>query len=79
MNHSFHEILTAAQALPVGERAQLLIALWEDAAPGDWIPPSVEWMNEVRRRSDAYDRGEIAADSCDAVRQRARKKAGLDG
>lgn len=75
---SLNEILTAAQSLPPDERAQLVAALWEEANPEEWIPPGSEWAGEVRRRGEAYDRGETAGDSWEAVRERARKKAGLD-
>lgn len=75
---SLNEILTAAQSLPPHERAQLVAALWEAATPEDWIPPGSEWAAEVRRRGEAYDQGAMTGDSWEAVRQRARKQAGLD-
>ena len=72
------EILNAAQALPSAERAQLIHALWESVSPQDWVPPSDEWIAEAQRRSDAFDAGEMAASPWSDVRQRARRKAGLD-
>ena len=74
-----NDILTAAQALPAAERAQLISALWDNMAPADWIPPDGQWIAEANRRSDAYDSGEMPGASWPEVRQRARGKAGLDG
>lgn len=72
------EILDAAQALPSGERAQLIHALWDSVSPDDWTPPNDEWITEAQRRSDAYDAGQMTASPWSEVRQRARRKAGLD-
>ena len=72
------EILDAAQALPSGERAQLIHALWESVPSEDWTLPSGEWIAESQRRSEAYDSGQMSASSWSEVRQRARRKAGLD-
>jgi hypothetical protein len=41
--------------------------------------PSDEWIAEANRRSDLFDSGEISGSSWSDVRQRARRKAGLDG
>lgn len=75
---TIQEILVAAQALPSVERAQLIHALWESVSPEDWAPPSDEWLAEAQRRSDAYDAGQMTAAPCSEVRERARRKAGLD-
>ncbi len=72
------EILDAAQALPSAERAQLIQALWETVSPDDWTTPSDEWIAEAQRRSEAYDTGQMTASPWSEVRQRARRKAGLD-
>jgi putative addiction module component (TIGR02574 family) len=72
------EILDAAKALPSAERAQLIHALWESVSPDDWMPPSDEWLAEAQRRSEAYDAGQMTAASWSEVRERARRKAGLD-
>lgn len=76
---SLNEILTAAQSLPSTERAQLIAALWDKASPGDWVRPNADWIAESNRRSDAYDAGEMTGSSWSDVRERARRKAGLDG
>jgi len=76
---TFSEILTAAQALPPADRAQLIASLWEKSAPNDWVQPSAEWLAESNQRSDAYDAGDMAGSSWADVRDRARRKAGLDG
>ena len=76
---TLNEILIAAQSLPATERAQLMAALWENVGPNDWVPPSDEWIAESNRRSILLDGGEMSASSWSDVRQRARRKAGLDG
>ena len=72
------EILEAAQSLPSAARARLIHALWESVSSDDWIPPSDEWIGEAQRRSEAYDAGQMTASPWSEVRQRARRKAGLD-
>ena len=73
------EILTAAQSLPSADRAQLIAALWNDVGPNDWVPPDDQWIAEANRRSDAYDAGEMSGSPWSEVRERSRRKAGLDG
>lgn len=74
-----NEILIAAQSLPATERAQLIAALWDKVPPNEWVPPSGEWIVEANRRSDLLDAGGMSAAPWPDVRQRARRKAGLDG
>ncbi len=76
---SLNEILIAAQALPPADRAQLIASLWDRSSPDDWVQPSAEWVAESNRRSGAYDAGEMTGSSWGDVRDRARRKAGLDG
>ena len=76
---TLNEILAAAQSLPSTERAQLIVALWDNVAPGDWAPPSDAWIAEADRRSNSYDAGTMPGASWSDVRERARRKAGLDG
>ena len=75
---SLNDILTAAQALPSAERAQLIAALWDNTAPEAWIPPDASWVAEANQRSDAYESGNMTASPWSEVRERARRKAGLD-
>lgn len=75
---TMNEILTAAQSLPPSDRAQLIGALWDKLAPTDWVPPDAKWIAEANRRSGAYDAGEMSGATWTEVRERARKKAGLD-
>jgi putative addiction module component (TIGR02574 family) len=74
-----NEILIAAQSLPTTERAQLIAALWDNVPPHEWVPPNDEWIAEANRRSGLLDSGEMSGSSWSDVRQRARRKAGLDG
>ncbi len=65
---SIQQILDAAQALPSAQRAQLIHALWDNVSPHDWAHPSEDTVTEVRRRSDAYDSGQMTASSWSEVR-----------
>jgi putative addiction module component (TIGR02574 family) len=73
------QILEAAQALPAAERVELIHALWDTVSPEDWAPPHGDWMAEAQRRSEAFDAGQMTASTWPDARQRARRKAGLDG
>jgi putative addiction module component (TIGR02574 family) len=80
---SFHmttvqEILDAAQALPTGDRAQLITALWDSVTADDWTPPNDAGIKEVQRRSEAYGSGQMTAAPWSDVRERVRREAGLD-
>jgi len=74
----YRDVLDAAQQLTSSERVQLIDALWQSVDPEDWSPPSEEWIAEVRSRSALYDAGNIVAYPVAEVRERARRKAGLD-
>ena len=75
---TLQDILNAAQSLPSAERAQLIHALWDSISPQDWAPPSDAWVGESQRRSKVFDDGQMTASPWPEVRQRARRKAGLD-
>jgi len=76
---SLNEIITAAQALPPSDRAQLIASLWEKSSPEEWVAPDAKWIAECNRRSEAYSTGEMSGSSWADVRERARGKARLDG
>ena len=75
---SLNDIVAAARALPSSDRARLITLLWDNLASEDWCPPTEEWIREANQRSEAIDAGQMTADSWENVRQRARRKAGLD-
>ncbi len=76
---SLQDIFNAAQALPSNERVQLIHALWATVSPDDWSPPNDDWLAEAHLRSEEYDAGRMSAAPWSEVRDRARRKAGLDG
>ena len=51
----------------------------EQRVPEDWVLPDEDWIGEARRRSDAYDKGEMTASPWSEVRERTRRQADLDG
>ena len=72
------DIISAAQSLPLDDRARLIPLLWDKLNPEEWPAPSIAWIDEANRRSDDLDQGKLSTDSWDNVRDRARKKAKLD-
>lgn len=75
---TFQDILTAAQALPPDQRAQLLVALWDNLGPENWIPPDESWMAEITRRSDLVESREMGTAAWSEVRKQVRRDTGLD-
>ncbi len=75
---NLQELLNAAQTLPADERALLIYALWDTLSPNAWAPPTDEWIAEAQRRSAEYEAGRMTASPWPEVRDRARRKAGLD-
>ncbi len=71
-------VLTAARALPPQERVALLDALYDEVPPEQWTPPDAATMEEVNRRSDLLDRGELTTTGWSEVRRRVRREVGLD-
>ncbi len=76
---TFDDVLGAAQDLPALDRVRLMDALWESMEPSEWPAPSDDWIAEAQRRSAEYEAGNMTASPWPEVRQRARRKAGLDG
>ena len=74
----YDDVLGAAQDLQPPDRLRLIDALWESMPPGQRPAPSAEWVEEAERRSAKYDAGEMTASTWEQVRERSRKKAGLD-
>lgn len=75
----FDEILTAARTLTPADRIRLAEVLWDDVPPSDWPLPSAEWLAVAQQRSEDFDQGRSSGSLWSEVRERARKKAGLDG
>ena len=73
------DIISAAQSLTSDERARLIPLLWDKLNPDDWPLPSAAWIEEANRRSNQIDAGDMPTETWDLIRNRARKKAGLDG
>lgn len=72
------DILVAAHELSPSDRAELLASLWETLDPVDWPVPSQDVMREVRRRSAEIDGGTMSGEPWSKVRERVRRKVGLD-
>lgn len=77
--NTFDDVLNAAQTLTSDDRVRLIDALWDSLPQEEWPPPSAEWIAEAQRRSEEYHAGGMTAASWPEVRERARRKANLDG
>ena len=75
---TFDDVLEAAQDLAPSDRIRLIDALWGTVPPEQWPVPSDEWIREAQRRSSEHDAGTLPASPWAEVRDRARRKAGLD-
>lgn len=70
----YEVLLTEASRLPVGDRIQLIEALW-DTLPDDSLPPlSDEWIAEIQRRSAEYDSGMVQATPWEQIRGEALRR-----
>ncbi len=73
----YEALLAEASRLPLGERIQLIEALW-DTVPEESLPPlSDAWIAEIERRSAEYDAGSVQAVPWEQVRADALRRAGL--
>ena len=70
---TLQEILDAAQSLPVGQRVELIHALWETMPPADSPSPSPEWIAEAQRRSEELDAGRMTSAPWPEVREWAQR------
>ncbi|MGD0518091.1 MAG: addiction module protein [Thermoguttaceae bacterium] len=61
-------LLADASHLPVGDRIQLIEALW-DTLPADCLPPLTdEWLLEIQRRSAEFDADSVQATPWEQIR-----------
>ena len=73
----YQTLLSDASQLPLGERIQLIEALW-DTVPNEALPPlSDEWIEEINRRSAEFDAGTVESIPWEQVRADALRRAGL--
>lgn len=75
----FQEVLAAARSLSAADRARLVESLWEDVPAEEWPVPTAAWIAEVQQRSELFDAGKMTTSSWQEVRERARRRVGLDG
>jgi putative addiction module component (TIGR02574 family) len=64
------EILAAAMALPVGDRAELANRLFESVDNAEEFELDEQLEQTIRNRLEAYDRGEIEASDWEEVKAR---------
>ena len=74
----YREILNAAQSLKAADRRELVVALWETLEGDELAPPSDEWIAETRKRSAERDAGQMSVARWPEVRDRTRRRAGLE-
>ncbi len=70
-------VLADASRLPVGDRIQLIEALW-DTVPLEAVPGlSEDWRLEINRRSAEFDAGLVATVPWEQIRADALRRAGV--
>src|SRR5437773_2348316 len=72
MSPDTEQIFQTALALPAGEQVELIEALIAELDQADQQPLDEKWMEEIRRRSAAYDAGQVTPITWSVVRERAR-------
>jgi putative addiction module component (TIGR02574 family) len=71
---TYDSLLADAARLPIGERVQLIEALWE-TVPEDALPGlSAEWLDEIKRRSAEYDAGLVQPIPWETIRSDAKRR-----
>lgn len=76
---SYEAVLNDATQLPVEQRVQIIDALWETVPEEAALSLSPEWMDEIERRSSAYEAGEMETFTWEQVRTEARRRAEMNG
>jgi putative addiction module component (TIGR02574 family) len=72
----YETLLADASRLPLADRIQLILALW-DTVPPDSLPPlSDEWLAEINRRSAEYDSGAVQTVPWEQIRADALRRVG---
>ena len=54
--NSFESVLSAANQLPPADQLRLIDALWDHVPPDTDAPFSEEWLAEIDRRMDEFER-----------------------
>ena len=70
------DVLSAALALPDGDRLELVEALIASLQPADRPPFDDSWRDVIRRRSAELRSGAVTPIPWDEVKRQAREKAG---
>jgi putative addiction module component (TIGR02574 family) len=75
MSEKVAQVLQAALELSLEERADFLDA-FQTAVAGkeNVLPFDEEWLAEIQRRSEAYDRGEMQSYTWEEVKKRLQKR-----
>jgi hypothetical protein len=76
-HQSRDEVLQQALALAAEDRAFVAEALEESLTPGDFATPEIAaaWADEIERRAEACERGEMPAADWRAAMVRLREQA----
>lgn len=73
------DIVDAARQLAPAERLWLIDQIWNSLPPEQWPSLPIEEINEIQRRSAAFDAGQEAASSWEEVRSRLPGRKKSDG
>jgi putative addiction module component (TIGR02574 family) len=76
MHLSTDELMSAALALPDGDRLELVEAIIASLQPQDRPPFDESWREVILRRSAELDSGQVAPVPWSDVKRRAREQSG---
>ena len=74
MNQAVDQLLQAALKLPDEEQLQLVAALTAAVEERGLRPFDDSWLEEIRRRSEEYDAGQVRPIPWAEVKERARQR-----
>jgi putative addiction module component (TIGR02574 family) len=76
MNSNMDQVLTAALALPNGDRVELVEAILASLQPEDRPPFDESWRPVIERRSQELQSGRVVGIPWSDVKERARGQMG---
>jgi len=76
MNSNMDQVLTAALALPNGDRVELVEAILASLQPEDRPPFDESWRPVIERRSQELQSGQVVGIPWSDVKERARRQMG---
>jgi len=72
----YESLFADARRLPVGDRIELIEALWDTVPADSMLPITDEWLEEIKRRSAEYESGSVQTVPWEQIRADALRRIG---